>query len=624
VTATCPADVACAVAILAQHWPKRGGRHRAYLALIGGLLRARVAEETVAEIVRQLIKRTRDEDGEDARLANIADAKERLESDSKCTGWPSLVKRIGAEAVFQARLALDLAVNLDALSRAKRLPRDFLEGLGICDLAKTGYVEIPYRDAGGRTVVRRHRLSLRRNPRFRWEAGSKPIAYGEEHLDLAAKLGRLTLVEGESDCWTLWLHDEPALGIPGADLVAKTLQVGHVSCAKVIHVVQEPGAAGVEFVDNVRRRLAELGWSGQLYVIRLGDAKDPSELHCRDPQLFKRSWQEAFKAAEPVDLSPASVAAVGPPPEPSWPDPPGAEAFHGLAGEIVRLLEPASEADPAALAEKAEKAEKVPLPGGVPALFRASSCWAAGDARQLPRSQKGKCLPNLLGTRMTPESGVDVPAGQPVRSSTEQAEQLVCDGVAQGISEQVADGSLRVVPQRQGGQQVLRADDTALIEQGIEHAQAEDVCLGPPEHGPVVWAIEESSQVCLDIETTGLDPGQDRVRLLQLGTERGIWLIDCLAVDPSPLWEVLGDAERVILGANLIFDLPFLYRRHGFRHQGKLLDVVILSRLLTAGGEDRAAARRRPRRGVLLELEQAGAREGSAGPTRLPSEGGQG
>jgi hypothetical protein len=37
------------------------------------------------------------------------------------------------------------------------------------------------------------------------------------------------------------------------------------------------------------------------------------------------------------------------PAENAWPDPPGDEAFHGLPGRIVRTIEPASEADPAAL-----------------------------------------------------------------------------------------------------------------------------------------------------------------------------------------------------------------------------------------------------------------------------------
>jgi hypothetical protein len=46
--------------------------------------------------------------------------------------------------------------------------------------------------------------------------------------------------------------------------------------------------------------------------------------------------------------SPAQVAGVTPEPLP-WPGPPGEEAFYGLAGRIVRTIEPASEADPAAL-----------------------------------------------------------------------------------------------------------------------------------------------------------------------------------------------------------------------------------------------------------------------------------
>jgi hypothetical protein len=45
-----------------------------------------------------------------------------------------------------------------------------------------------------------------------------------------------------------------------------------------------------------------------------------------------------------------TVLAEPPVPDPpSWPDPPGEEAFYGLPGAIVRAIEPASEADPAAL-----------------------------------------------------------------------------------------------------------------------------------------------------------------------------------------------------------------------------------------------------------------------------------
>jgi hypothetical protein len=47
-----------------------------------------------------------------------------------------------------------------------------------------------------------------------------------------------------------------------------------------------------------------------------------------------------------IRLSAQDVPIPEPPP---WPAPPGEEAFHGLAGDIVRAIEPVSEADPTAL-----------------------------------------------------------------------------------------------------------------------------------------------------------------------------------------------------------------------------------------------------------------------------------
>jgi hypothetical protein len=54
-------------------------------------------------------------------------------------------------------------------------------------------------------------------------------------------------------------------------------------------------------------------------------------------------WQDRGAGAAPAGTAPPLPA------EPPWPDPLPQEAFHGLAGEIVRAIEPASEADPAAL-----------------------------------------------------------------------------------------------------------------------------------------------------------------------------------------------------------------------------------------------------------------------------------
>jgi DNA polymerase-1 len=102
----------------------------------------------------------------------------------------------------------------------------------------------------------------------------------------------------------------------------------------------------------------------------------------------------------------------------------------------------------------------------------------------------------------------------------------------------------------------------------------------PADIPTVLVAIDESERIGLDTETTGLSPHNDRVRLLQLATDRGIFLIDLFAVpDVSALWEPLAGVELVI--HNSAFDLQFLHRL-GFT-AGKVFDTMIASRLLTAG-----------------------------------------
>jgi hypothetical protein len=58
-----------------------------------------------------------------------------------------------------------------------------------------------------------------------------------------------------------------------------------------------------------------------------------------------RGWLGIATAAEPIE-PPI-------PDPPSWPEPPGEEAYYGLPGAIARAIEPASEADPAALLAQA-------------------------------------------------------------------------------------------------------------------------------------------------------------------------------------------------------------------------------------------------------------------------------
>src|SRR5262249_45802920 len=95
----------------------------------------------------------------------------------------------------------------------------------------------------------------------------------------------------------------------------------------------------------------------------------------------------------------------------------------------------------------------------------------------------------------------------------------------------------------------------------------------------VAQAVNESSMVGLDLETTGLDPRTDRIRLLSLSTARGTFLVDCFQVNPAPLFESL--AEHELIAHNAIFDLGFLAQL-GFT-PGVAHCTQLLSQLLDAG-----------------------------------------
>ena len=180
-------------------------------------------------------------------------------------------------------------VNLDTLAKAKHLPVDFLKNLGISDVKYNGQpsVKIPYYSEDGTERAVRFRLCLTpaEGARFKWRKGDHPLPYGLNRLAMIRKAGWVLIVEGESDCWTCWLHDIPALGAPGKGIWPSSW--GEYLKGIEVYVWREPEAE-----DFVLRILAS---TPDLRYIRAPDGiKDISEAHIQG--LSIPTWLEELKA----------------------------------------------------------------------------------------------------------------------------------------------------------------------------------------------------------------------------------------------------------------------------------------------------------------------------------------
>src|SRR5215218_1806155 len=201
------------------------------------------------------------------------------------------------DAVPQASRTPDTGGNgctLEDFAAAKKLPVEFLRGLSLKDVTYEDRpaVRILYPDEYGQEVAVRFRISLGGAEKFRWRRGDKPRLYGLGLVEEARKAGYVVLVEGESDCHTLWHHEGPALGIPGATSWRNDWS-GLLDGIEKIYVIVEPDGGG----EALWERLAASELKERLYWVRLEGVKDASELHLKDPQMFPARLEEALRGA---------------------------------------------------------------------------------------------------------------------------------------------------------------------------------------------------------------------------------------------------------------------------------------------------------------------------------------
>ncbi len=151
--------------------------------------------------------------------------------------------------------ATNAAAGLTLLQYAAhlKLPIEFLEGLALRDGLWYGLpaVVIPYYDVDGSVVRERFRIALT-GARFRWGSGDRIVPYGLDRLADARQAEAIVIVEGESDCHTLWYHGNAAIGCPGAK-TWRDSWASYLDGIPSIYVVEEGDSAGGRFTGAICR-----------------------------------------------------------------------------------------------------------------------------------------------------------------------------------------------------------------------------------------------------------------------------------------------------------------------------------------------------------------------------------
>jgi hypothetical protein len=214
------------------------------------------------------------------------------------------------QSVLDALIAMNLwprpheskpkGLTLEQYAEAKRLPLSFLASIGVREERRQDgpRLVIPYYDENGEVRVVRYRVALKGEKRFFWPKGTagKLCLYGVDKLAEARAAGRVILVEGESDCHTLWLHGFHAIGVPGASNWSEKRDAAALSGVAAIYVVDERDEAAESLLSTLKASDV----LGRVRVVTLDGAKDPSDLYLNKPAAFRERFEAALKEAKPL------------------------------------------------------------------------------------------------------------------------------------------------------------------------------------------------------------------------------------------------------------------------------------------------------------------------------------
>lgn len=203
----------------------------------------------------------------------------------------------------------DDGVTLEQLADMMKLSVEELKCRGWFQMGRRGErhnkfaVGIWYRDRGGKQSHLRLRLKLvSKKDKFRWKKGhvNAPL-YGAEMAYALPSEGFVVLVEGESDCVTLWHNGFPALGLPGAGNWNEELHAPTLDNVPAIFVIIEQDAGGA----SVLKWLARSRIRERVRLVTMPEGvKDPRDLWLQvnaDRAAFTEAFRACLKASAAWD-----------------------------------------------------------------------------------------------------------------------------------------------------------------------------------------------------------------------------------------------------------------------------------------------------------------------------------
>jgi hypothetical protein len=185
------------------------------------------------------------------------------------------------------------------LAAAKGLPEKLLLESGCCDDTHKGrpVIRMEYRDASGNISCLRYRGALAANGsdmRFWFRRGDKQQLFGLWRL----KPEPVIVVEGETDAIALWSAGFNSIGVPSAAAWKDARFAASLNDCHTVFVHVEPDGGGKKFRSAFERSKLK---DRVRFFSCAPAAKDPCELHARDPHRFKQIIEALLAEAQSAD-----------------------------------------------------------------------------------------------------------------------------------------------------------------------------------------------------------------------------------------------------------------------------------------------------------------------------------